>query len=195
MRILFSSQTRVSCQAQLVRFTVAELAWFAMLDGACGSDRILPVVDGESENDTGVFLFADPELTSFDVFGEIWGGRAAWPESLLKVRDQIEEQTGIRFPVARSVYYQDGSNGIGFHYDPPAYGPTDEIASISLGAERDFVLRSTDNPEDRHTLKLAHGSLLFMGEGCQERYEHAVPASPECKQPRLNLTFRKFGFG
>ena len=28
-----------------------------------------------------------------------------------------------------------------------------------------------------------------------ELYEHALPLNPEYKQPRINLTFRKFGFG
>ena len=82
-----------------------------------------------------------------------------------------------------------------FHSDPSAYGPTDCIASLSLGADRDFSFRSVENHSDIHTIALASGSLLIMGEHCQDRYEHAVPRCPGCTEPRLNITFRKFGWG
>ncbi|MCH2490888.1 MAG: alpha-ketoglutarate-dependent dioxygenase AlkB [Flavobacteriales bacterium] len=68
------------------------------------------------------------------------------------------------------------------------------IASVSLGQERLFNLREKATQKE-HELLLHQGSLLNMGEGCQELYEHALPLNPEYKQPQINLTFRKFGFG
>jgi hypothetical protein len=33
-----------------------------------------------------------------------------------------------------------------------------------------------------------------MGERFQDRYEHALLADDHCTRPRLNLTFRRFGW-
>lgn len=147
----------------------------------------------EYVNQIGGFIFADLELTSFDALPEVWGRRAAWTSSLAAVRDRIAVQTGARFQVARCAYYENGLAGVDFHVDLPAYGTTAVIASLSLGAERQFVLRSTVDPTDQVSLSLASGSLLFMGEGCQERYEHAL-LRDGCREPRVNLTFRKYGW-
>ncbi len=100
----------------------------------------------------------------------------------------------MRFQVARCVYYRDGSEGVGFHRDLPAYGSTSVIASLSLGTEREFVFRSTSDPAERFAIRLASGSLLLMGEGCQELYEHGLSYNENCHEARLNLTFRKYGW-
>lgn len=157
------------------------------------SDRRVKMADGSLfEMENGVYMFMDENLTSFEAFPEAWGGRAAWPDSLAGIRGRIREVFGVEFQVARSVHYADGKRGMDFHTDPPAYGPTDAIASLSLGAERPFVLRNLADPSDVHGLTLHHGSLLFMGAHCQDRYEHAVPVCEECREARINLTFRKY---
>ena len=40
--------------------------------------------------------------------------------------------------------------------------------------------------ENYKSLLLEHGSLIVMGEGCQEHYQHALPVDKQCKTPRLN---------
>ena len=159
------------------------------------TNKIIRMFDGsEHVGETGIYLFADPELTSYEALPEVWGGRSAWTASLEAVRDKIYRVTGHYFQVARSVYYQDGSEGVDFHTDPPAYGDTSVIASLSLGVEREFVMRKIDDPDDCFTLRLAPGSLLIMGAGCRDQYQHALPKNENCLQPRLNLTFRKYGW-
>ncbi len=160
------------------------------------TNKTVKMADGSKHiAELGTYMFADAKLTSFEALSEVWGGRSAWTDSLANVRDRIEQKTGIRFQVARCVYYQDGSESMGFHRDLPAYGDTSAIASLSLGAKREFVLRSTANPAEHFAINLAPGSLLFMGKGCQKKYEHGLPQDPHCSQPRLNLTFRKYGWG
>ena len=155
----------------------------------------MKMADGsEHVSGTGVYLFADAELTSYDAFKEVWGGRSAWPVALANVRDRIQIVTGVRFPVARCVYYRDGTEGMEFHTDLPAYGSTKSIASLSLGAEREFVFRSLSDKNDTVSIMLDSGSLLYMDEGCQVRYEHGLPVRHDCEAPRLNLTFRKYGW-
>ncbi|MFL6332039.1 MAG: alpha-ketoglutarate-dependent dioxygenase AlkB [Pyrinomonadaceae bacterium] len=173
----------------------AEALFSEILSGFDVIDRSVRMFDGtEHINETGAYLFADPELTSFDAFPDVWGQRSPWTDSLALVRDRITEQTGVRFQVARCVYYKDGSEGVDFHRDLPAYGATSAIASLSLGAEREFIFRSTSDAAERFSIHLSSGSLLFIGKGCQELYEHALPRDECCAKPRLNLTFRKYGW-
>ena len=160
------------------------------------TNKIIRMQDGsEHTAEAGSYIFADTELTAYSALPEVWGGRSPWTDSLSAVRNRISEETGIKFQVARAIYYRDGMEGVDFHRDLPAYGNTNEIASLSLGAEREFVLREVSNPESRFSIRLASGSLLFMGEGTQEHYEHALPRDEKCHLARLNLTFRKYGWG
>jgi len=167
-----------------------------IVDGYEVTNKVIKMADGSDHvGETGVYMFADADLTSFDAIPEVWGGRSPWPASLARIRDRIEETTQVRFQVTRCVYYQNGSEGMGFHTDPPAYGPTNSIASISLGAEREFVFRSQSDEDDTFSIVLPSGSLLYMGEHCQERYQHGLPHCDRCAEPRINLTFRKYGWG
>lgn len=159
------------------------------------TNRTITLADGSLfEMDTGCYLFTDSELTSTDKLPAAWGERSPWTESLQKVRDRIESITDSKFHVARCVLYRDGTEGIDYHQDLPAYGSTDVIASLSLGTERTFSLRCAITHQEQLSLRMPHGSLLIMGKGCQQHYEHAVPCEPDCQKPRLNITFRRFGY-
>lgn len=159
------------------------------------NNRMIPMQDGTVLTaETGHYLFCDAGLTSFDAMPAVWGGRSAWPQSLARVRDRIRLATGVAFQVARSVYYKDGTEKVDFHRDLPAYGSTSRIASLSLGAERNFAFRSLADPDDQFIIRLSSGSLLFMGDGCQDLYEHALLPDEHCHEARLNLTFRKYGW-
>lgn len=173
----------------------AEGLFSEIVSGFDVTDRRVRMFDGtEYVAKAGAYMFADPELTSFEALPEVWGQRSPWPDSLALVRERIAVQTGVRFRVARCVYYKDGSEGVDFHSDLPAYGSTSAIASLSLGAEREFVFRSTSDSAELFSIRLSPGSLLFTGDGCQELYEHALPRDECCTEPRLNLTFRKYGW-
>lgn len=144
--------------------------------------------------ETATYIFSDEECTSFDKIPEVWGGRSAWTPLLARVREQVREQTGVNFQVARCVYYKDGNEGVSFHRDLPAYGSTSQIASLSLGAERNFAIRSVGGDMEPLIISLDSGSLLFMGDGFQDLYEHGLPLDTGCCLPRLNLTFRRYGW-
>lgn len=171
-----------------------------LFDDLCANygitNRKMLMADGSTwEVDTGTFLFADEELLGFDRFPEVWGARATWSPLMMKLKEKVETIAKQSFQVCRSVYYEDGKVGMDFHSDPPAYGDTTWIASVSLGEEREFLLRRTEEPGDVTSIVLGNGSLIVMGENCQARYEHAIPTSSKYLNPRINLTFRKYGFG
>jgi hypothetical protein len=190
-----SADCHLTFQADFLTSKEAQTLYDELINDFDITNKVIPMVDGsEFIAETGSYFFMDEELTSFDCFSRVWGGRAPWTKRLAKLRDNIEKETGIRFHVARCIYYLNGNEGVDFHSDLPAYGATKYIASISLGAEREFILRKKGCHDDTFKLNLPSGSLLFMGEGCQESYEHTLPRDKNCKEARINLTFRRYGY-
>lgn len=172
-------------------------AIFRWICGNCDgldSNEIL-LADGSIHRlDTGKIMFVDSELTDFSLFPEPHGRRIEWPSLVAALRDRIEDFTGREFSVCVCIFYRDGGVGVDFHSDFRAFGPVSFIPSISLGAEREFLLRRRDDHFEERRLRLANGSMVIMGEGCQERYEHSLPLDPDCREPRINLTFRSFSW-
>ncbi|MEM7086736.1 MAG: alpha-ketoglutarate-dependent dioxygenase AlkB [Bacteroidota bacterium] len=155
----------------------------------------LALTNGENyQENYGKMMFLDKNLFEENRFPEsLWGPNHIWSDKMALVRDRIKAFTGHQFETCVCIYYPDGSSGVDYHSDPVAFGDTTNIVSISVGAERIFNLREKQTGKVHETL-LKNGSLLLMGEGCQDNYEHALPLDPNCKKPRINLTFRKYGF-
>ena len=151
--------------------------------------------DGRAyEVNFGKVMFLDQELLDEKVFPEEqWGLTRAWTPNLKILKEKIEDYINDKFQVCVLIYYPDGNAGVDFHSDYVAFGDTSLIPSISLVEEREFKFREIDSGmEFSKTLK--HGSLVIMGEHCQERYEHSLPINPAYRNARINLTFRKYGF-
>ncbi|KGL63803.1 alpha-ketoglutarate-dependent dioxygenase AlkB [Polaribacter sp. Hel1_85] len=155
----------------------------------------LLIENGERfEEDYKKMMFIDQNLFGENRFPKsIWGENQVWSPKMKLVKDRIESFTGFSFETCVCIYYPDGSTGVDYHSDYPAFGDTTHIASISIGEERIFLLREKKTQKVDEIL-LKNGSLLIMGEGCQDKYEHALPLDSNCKKPRINLTFRKYGF-
>jgi len=171
----------------------AELFEWIRMESGVPDAREITLADGSTfVQETGKLMFVDPVLTDHDVFSAAHGRRIAWPPVVVPLRDRIEKLTGMEFSVCVCIYYPDGKASAGFHFDPPAFGPTTVIPSISLGAKRKFQIRRQEDHSDEYGIELADGSLLIMGEGFQNLYEHSVPVAEECWTPRINLTFRPF---
>ncbi|WP_245392133.1 alpha-ketoglutarate-dependent dioxygenase AlkB family protein [Salinicola halophyticus] len=88
--------------------------------------------------------------------------------------------------------YASGEQRMGWHSDDePELGDHPIVASLSLGSERPLRFREkTGSPRHAFNVWLPHGSLLLMGPGAQQRWQHAL--APRAIQGcRLNLTFRR----
>lgn len=101
------------------------------------------------------------------------------------------------FNVTLCNKYEHGKKYMGYHADDEAsLGQSPIIASISVGAERRFLLRhkhaggQTEPPRPRIEYTLAHGSLLVMSGRTQEFYKHSLPVQKAVTKTRLNFTFR-----
>ncbi|PIN01222.1 DNA oxidative demethylase [Handroanthus impetiginosus] len=109
--------------------------------------------------------------------------------------------------------YKGGNDYVGWHADDEKlYGPTPQIASVSFGCERDFLLKKKpskrvkgkpnegeppskrskkQNNSDQHAFVLKHGSLLVMSGYTQRDWLHSVPKRVKADSLRINLTFRR----
>lgn len=107
--------------------------------------------------------------------------------------------------------YKAGSDYVSWHADDePLYGPTPEIASVTFGCEREFLLRKKPTKSQaaagsgemarkrlkistpqQHSFLLKHGSLLVMRGYTQRDWHHSVPKRAKATSTRINLTFRR----
>jgi alkylated DNA repair dioxygenase AlkB len=120
-----------------------------------------------------------------------------WPEWLTPLKTSVEDFLGTTFNYALMNYYKDGTDYIGYHSDDERDLMSGSvIASISFGAERDFLFKRryaktfTGKKENVTKLRLAHGSMLTMGGTTQSEYKHSLPKRASCKTSRINVTFR-----
>lgn len=125
-----------------------------------------------------------------------------WIPILLELREMLEKRSGCTPNFVLLNYYRSGRDSIGWHSDDEKdLGTRPEIASLSLGATRDFQFRHKEDSgrkkRDRTlqtvTLPLEHGSLLVMRHPTNRNWKHQLPRrTGKTTDPgaRLNLTWR-----
>lgn len=135
--------------------------------------------------------FGDAGLTY--VYSGIAMAPMPWLPALDEVRRRVDVVTGASFNTVLLNLYRDGQDTVSWHADDePELGPSPTIASVSLGAERDFVLRHKTRREvDDVTYSLPHGSLLIMRGNTQAEWMHSLPRRKGVTRERINLTFRR----
>ncbi|KAJ8905313.1 hypothetical protein NDN08_001820 [Rhodosorus marinus] len=113
---------------------------------------------------------------------------------LASLRDRISRKLDLDLNSVLINLYRDGSDYIGWHSDDEReLGPSKDdivVASLSLGAARDFRLKRKDGAGNPISITLESGSLLIMRGETQKLWKHMVPKTKNVQQPRINLTFR-----
>jgi len=116
-----------------------------------------------------------------------------WTPLLTQIKERVEQLTTVRFNSVLLNYYRDGNDSMGMHSDDePELGPNPIIASLSLGAERTFILKHRTKREigPLH-LQLSSGSLLLMQGDTQKHWKHGIAKEKRACGPRVNLNFRR----
>lgn len=114
-----------------------------------------------------------------------------WTPELATIRRRVEEAARAPLNSVLLNRYRDGQDSMGFHADDePELGENPVVPSISLGAERRFVLRHNRSGR-RLEYVLRHGSLLVMAGTLQHHWQHALPKTRGEVGERVNLTFRR----
>ncbi|KAL1832323.1 hypothetical protein DCAR_0102325 [Daucus carota subsp. sativus] len=132
---------------------------------------------------------------------------------LQEIREAVHRALpGSYFNTVLLNRYKAGDDYVGWHADDEKlYGPTPEIASVSFGCERDFLLKKKPDKTSKarktegeassmqrkknacsyqHSFTLKHGSLLVMKGYTQRDWLHSVPKRAKADSVRINLTFR-----
>ncbi|XP_013199446.1 DNA oxidative demethylase ALKBH2 [Amyelois transitella] len=142
--------------------------------------------------------YGDPGVTY--TYSGITVPALPWPEPVLALREFLVDLKGLKYNFVLVNRYKNGRDHMGEHRDnEPELDPDYPIASISLGQERDFVLKHKDSrrPGQQKVfippvkILLEHGSILLMNPPTNEIWYHSLPLRKSVHGPRINLTFRK----
>lgn len=121
------------------------------------------------------------------------------PQCLEVLRKVTEKATSCTYNFCLVNYYASGSDSVAYHSDDERFlGANPAIASLSLGAKRDFLLKhkpvNGKQREDTEVLKmpLGSGDLILMRGKTQANWLHSIPKrSSSLTDGRINITFRK----
>lgn len=149
------------------------------------------------------------------------GGKAGYraaprpvPHCLDGLRKSVEAATGCQFNFCLVNYYASGADSISFHSDDERFlGALPAIASFSLGARRDFLMKhkppkvgseeanggtskGSPKPLPKPPLKLPleSGDMVLMRGATQGNWLHSIPkrsGKNEWDGGRINITFRR----
>lgn len=113
-----------------------------------------------------------------------------YPPVLAEIQNFVEKKLGVQFHHVMLNRYGSGDVHIGLHAD----GLENRvIATLSLGADRTFIMRHRTAKGDQglKKWKLKDGSLFVMQGETQRFWKHEIPREPKVKEGRISLTFRR----
>ncbi|EME88012.1 uncharacterized protein MYCFIDRAFT_29190 [Pseudocercospora fijiensis CIRAD86] len=122
------------------------------------------------------------------------------PDCLDVLRQLTENATGCKFNFSLVNYYASGDDSISYHSDDERFlGVDPAIASFSLGAKRDFLMKHKPTPakDDSEStpmkLPLASGDMILMRGKTQSNWLHSIPKRKggDADKGRINITFRR----
>ena len=113
-------------------------------------------------------------------------------QTVLQLKAVVEALTATRYNSVLLNYYRDNNDRMGFHSDDePELGAQPTIASLSLGAERTFVMKHKRERRLKPIkIPLRTASLLLMRGDTQKNWLHGINRESAPCGPRINLTFR-----
>lgn len=122
-------------------------------------------------------------------------GVSAMSPTVAALCNRVNEATGWGFNHAVVLLYRGDQDCIGFHQDKTLdLAPGTPIASISLGAERPYVLKNKiTQATEVVEFVLPHGGLLLLGAKSNAEYYHSVRELSET--PPLESMTRKYAQG
>ena len=113
-----------------------------------------------------------------------------WTKELLELKKIAEENTNVKFNSCLLNLYHNGQEGMAYHSDnEKTLGKNNTIASLSFGAERNFLFKHKTSKQTVSVM-LERGSLLVMQGETQTNWLHRLPKTKKVLTPRVNLTFR-----
>lgn len=113
-----------------------------------------------------------------------------WEDKLLQLKRYCEQTCDVAFNSVLVNLYRDGQDSMGMHADDePELGVDPVIASVSLGASRNFDFKHRQSGEKKRIV-LRDGSLLIMRGRTQRFWQHGINKTKKPIPERINFTFR-----
>jgi alkylated DNA repair dioxygenase AlkB len=113
------------------------------------------------------------------------------PPWLADLSARIVATAGHPLNTVLANLYRTGADSVSWHSDDDyPHGSHPAVASLSLGAARQFRIAHKRQRGERFSLALGHGDLLWMEGASQRDYRHALAKTSAAVGPRINLTFR-----
>lgn len=138
--------------------------------------------------DRKVALYGDEEYNYS--YSKINKQALIWTKELLELKKITEELTEVKFNSCLLNLYHSGQEGMAYHSDDEkTLGKNNTIASLSFGAERNFLFKHKATKQTVPVF-LEKGSLLVMKGATQTNWLHRLPKTTKVTTPRINLTFR-----
>lgn len=164
----------------LMEHLIERVNWRQDRITAFGKPRLVPRLHQWYANEGCVYSWSGISMSA-----------TPWTDEILRIRDAVSKKAGVDFNSVLINYYRDGSDMVSWHSDDEEeLGDEPVIASLSLGAVRDFKLRHKRVEYPVVTIELPHGSLLVMKGPTQKFWQHSIPRRKGVTTPRVNLTFR-----
>ena len=208
----------MSSSSSIAKFTIPELSeldveayYIPNFISLAEAERLFSILEEKypfHQEKTTVFgkTFDQPRLTRFmgdegQTFNYSGQERPAvpWINEVVDLKTLVHTEckkfrtNHPEFNVVLGNYYEDGNKYIGDHADDETDHEQDAfIASLSLGAARDFWVRDKKTGRLIKTISLEPGSLFLMGKNFQAKLKHGLPKRKKVTRPRINLTFRRF---
>jgi len=114
-----------------------------------------------------------------------------FPKEILAIKKHVEVLAQYKFNTVLLNLYRNGNDSNGWHADnEKELGKHPIIASITFGEERPFHFKHRTLKDERHKIKLEHGSLLIMKGAMQEHWLHQIAKTKKDIGKRINITFR-----
>ncbi len=164
--------------AELLSFCLNELPWIQSTIKMFGKPVTIPRLNAWFGSEP--YSYSGTRFTALPL-----------PKPLEALKLSVEKIANESFNSVLANKYRDGHDCMGWHSDDErSLGEKPQIASVSLGADRRFLLRKKKDHADKRELLLAHGSLLLMCGECQTQWQHSLPRMRRVQDSRINLTFR-----
>ena len=110
---------------------------------------------------------------------------------LAEINEAILRDIGFKPNNCLINFYQDGQSKMGFHSDQTDILERETgVVIVSVGETRILRFRSIENNEVRKDYELPSGSLIYMTQEVQHKWQHAIPRA-NTVNGRMSLTFRR----
>ncbi|CAF0962713.1 unnamed protein product [Adineta steineri] len=172
------------CDMSLYTFLLNTLPWYRV-EYSKQTDRLVQII---TPRYTTVFGIDDTQQSK-DKYNR---QPREIPPILNELKERVEQATDVKYNFVLVNFYANGQDSISYHSDDEHWlGDQPCIASLSLGAERDFYMKNKTNDNLKQNFVLSSGDLIVMRGKTQHAWFHAVPKRISQLSGRINITFRR----